>query len=188
MLSEDNRHIRQIITSFNNGRNSSQDFLVDSHHTSSNAEHYIQIIDPHHSSSTTKQIIQRYSASTTLPTLRPLVTKVDGLNYPKNPCNGYVSKLPDNFSGCLACDSTNHRFSFFPKKDNVDDNKLFWQELSAHIPSTRKRKNDPIPRSLTPHQSSVDIHSTKTASVPTRIVPHITNNDKRPHFTLLLLA
>ena len=42
LLSEENRRIRRIMNSFNNGRSSSQNFLVDSHHTSSNAEHNIQ--------------------------------------------------------------------------------------------------------------------------------------------------
>ena len=47
-----------------------------------------------------------------------------------------------------------------------------------HSSSTSKRESDHIPRSLTPPQSSVDIHSTQTASAPTILVTPIINNDK----------
>ena len=76
---------------FNNERGSSQKLLVDSHRSSSNAEQTIQRVDSHHLSLNSEQAIRRYSASDTLPTPRPLVTKTDVLNYSKNPCNGYVS-------------------------------------------------------------------------------------------------
>ena len=49
-----------------------------------------------------------------------------------------------------------------------------------HIPSTRKRKNDPITYALTTPQSNVDIHLTHTTSASMSITLHCTNIDKRP--------
>ena len=112
LLTEEKRRIRRIMTEFTNGRGSSQHTLVDSH----------QGTDLHHSGSNVEQTMKDYSTSDdTLPFSRPLVTKPDGLTYPKNPCNGYVSKWPNAFSSCLACGSTNHRFASCSKKDNVED-------------------------------------------------------------------
>ena len=91
------------MTVFTNGYGSSQHMLVDSR----------QGADSYHFGSNTEQTMKNYSTSDdTLPSSRPLVTKPDGLTYPKNPCNGYVSKWSDGFSGCLACGSTNDRFFF----------------------------------------------------------------------------
>ena len=67
LITEENRRIHQIMTSFNNERDSSQNLLVDSHHSSSNTE----------------QTFQRYSASDTLPTSLPLVTKPEGISFSK---------------------------------------------------------------------------------------------------------
>ena len=83
LLTEDNYRIRRIMPSFNNRHGSSQNLLVDFHHSSLNAEHTIQRIDYHHSSSNIDKTIQRYSTSNTLPTSRPLVEKPDGINYRK---------------------------------------------------------------------------------------------------------
>ena len=95
---------------------------VDSHQKNSNTEQIIQRADSHHLGSNTEQTIQRCSASNTLTTSRPLVTKPNGLIYLKNPCNEYISKWPDGFSDFLACGSTNHRFASCSKRENVDDN------------------------------------------------------------------
>ena len=52
----------------------------------------------------------------------------------------------------------------------------------AHIPSTRKKKSDLIPRSLTIPRLSVDIYSIHKVSVSKIIVPYSTNLDKRSRF------
>ena len=70
----------------------------------------------------------------------------DDNKYPTNPTNGYISQWVDGFQGCLACGSTNHRFSTCPKKDNPNAEILFWQELCEHVPYTRRRKSEPIPK------------------------------------------
>ena len=172
-LTEDKRRILRIMTAFTNERGSSQHMLVISR----------QAADLHHSGSNAETTMKRYYASNdTLPSSRILVTKSDGITYPENLCNGYVSKWPDGFSGCLTCGSTIHRLASCSKNDNVEDKQLFWQELWAHIPSTKKKKSDPIPRSLTPLQSNVDMHSTLTDYVSSRNVPHHPNDDKRPKF------
>ena len=54
LLTEDNCRIRRIVIYFNNIRGSSQNLLVDSNHTSSNADQNIQCVDSHHSSSNTE--------------------------------------------------------------------------------------------------------------------------------------
>ena len=50
LITKENRCIRRIMTSFSNGHDSSQNFLVDSYHTSSNTEQNIQRADSHSSS------------------------------------------------------------------------------------------------------------------------------------------
>ena len=42
---------------------------------------------------------------------KPLVTKADGIQYPKNPENGYVSKWPAAFRRCLGCGQEDHMFN-----------------------------------------------------------------------------
>ena len=173
LLIEKKHRIHRIMTVFTNGRDSSHYLLVNSHQGA-----YL-----HYSGSNTEQTMNRYSASNdTLPSSEPLVTKPDGLTYPNNPCIGFVSKWPDGFNGCLACSSTKHRFTSCSKKDNVEDKKLFWQKFWAHIPSTRERKCDPIPRLPTPPESNFDIHSKLIDSASSRNVLHHPNNDKRPRF------
>ena len=90
-LTEKNRRIHRIMTSCNSGQGSSRNLMIDCHDTSSNTKQHIQRVDSHHSSSNAEQTIQFYSASDTLHTSRPLVTKRDGINYSGNLCNGYVS-------------------------------------------------------------------------------------------------
>ena len=82
------------MTAFNNERDSSQNMPIDYHETNSDTdtEQIIQRADSHHSGPNTEQTLHRYSASNTLPTSRCIVTKPNDLTYPKNPCNGYVSK------------------------------------------------------------------------------------------------
>ena len=90
-LTEENHRIHRIMTSSNSGRGSSRNLMIDCHDTSSNTKQNIQRVDSHHSSSNAEQTIQFHSASDTLHTSRPLVTKLDGINYPENPCNRYIS-------------------------------------------------------------------------------------------------
>ena len=59
LLTENNHHICRIIPSFNNGRGSVQNLLVDSHYLSSNAEQTIQRVGSHHSRSNAEKGIQR---------------------------------------------------------------------------------------------------------------------------------
>ena len=68
-----------------------------------------------------------------------LVKGTDGKMYPKNPSNGYISRFPDDFTGCLGCGSTEHRFRRCPHSNEKDLSEFFWQELWAHIPTTANR-------------------------------------------------
>ena len=59
--------------------------------------------------SQTETIITQHS--NTFPSLdfsKSLVVKGDGKHYPRNPTNGYVSKFPDGFFGCLVCEFDSH--------------------------------------------------------------------------------
>lgn len=161
---EDNRHIRRIMTTFNNGRGIFHTLLLDSHYSSSNTE----------------QTIQSYSTSDVLSTSIILVTKPDGINYPNYPCNIYVSKWSDGFSDCLACDSTTYQVVPFHEKYNAVDKNVLTGNLCA-FSLNQEKKSDSFPRVLTPPQSNVDIHSTQTAAASrsANYVPHSTNIDKR---------
>ena len=113
------------MTNFNNGHDSFQNLLVDSHQNA-HTEQIIQRVDFSHSGSNAEQTIQRYFTSNTIPpSSKPLVTKPNGLTCLKNPCNGYISKWPDGFSGYIVCGSTNHRFDSCPKREMFDDKKIF---------------------------------------------------------------
>ena len=79
---------------------------------------------------------------------RPLETKKDGKHYPRNPTNGYVSRWPDGFHGCLGCGSDDHRFDMYPQRPNKDIRQLFWQELWAHVPTTRTKQNSDVHQSI----------------------------------------
>ena len=41
---------------------------------------------------------------------KPLVVKKDGQSYPQNSTNGYISRYPSNFFGCLGCGAVDHLF------------------------------------------------------------------------------
>jgi len=73
-----------------------------------------------------------------------LVKGTDGKMYPKNPSNGYISRFPDDFTGCLGCGSTEHRFRVCPRSNEKDLREIFWQELWDHIPTTRKKLIPPF--------------------------------------------
>ena len=72
---EGNLRIRRIMTTFNQ-RDTSQHLLVDCHNSRSKA----------------KKIIEHYTNFDALLTSRHIVTKPDGILYPKKPCNGSISK------------------------------------------------------------------------------------------------
>ena len=98
---------------------------------------------------------------------KPLVTKVDGHQYPKNPDNGYVSRHPIIFRGCLGCEKIDHLFKTCSQYMNTDVRANYWQELWSHMPVTRmsntmmrddrlsrdNNNNDPAMH-MTTHQSS----------------------------------
>jgi len=46
---------------------------------------------------------------------RSLVIKQDGMIYPKNPTNGYVSQFTDGFDGCLGHGSNQNQFRKYPR-------------------------------------------------------------------------
>ena len=75
---------------------------------------------------------------------RPLVKGADGKQYPKNPVNGYTSQIADGFHGCLGCGETNHRFRECSRRNEKAVRERFWQELWAHVPSTRKREMEAV--------------------------------------------
>ena len=134
-LTDENRHIRYIISTMTTDRGSSHNnILVQSHNSSSSAE----------------QIIVTHSNPEAMVNIKPLVIIKDGFRYPKNPTNGYVSRWCGDFRGCLACGSDIYRFASCSSRNHPKNKSLFSQELWAHVPTTRNRKSEPI------HQSFLD--------------------------------
>ena len=62
--------------------------------------------------------------------------KQDGKSYPRNPTNGYYSKYPDGFFGCLGCGSGKHLFREYKDQRDRAVRSVYWQELWAHVPKT----------------------------------------------------
>ena len=130
---------------------------------------------------------------------KPLVKGTDGNIYPKNPSNGYISRFPDDFTGCLGCGSTEHRFRRCPRCNEKDLRELFWQELWAHIPTTRKKPSPPFATtnrfisspSLLPNLP-LPPSPRHSASIPrfnfNSVAWQEHQDAKRPHFLLYLLA
>ena len=110
--------------------------------------HNNTVVQSRYSGSSAEQTIVAYSNPEAKVKERPLVVKKDGHSYPSNPTNGYVSRWRDGCFGCLGCGSDNHRFASCSKKNDLDSRSLFWQELWAHVPSTRKRASGYIRPSL----------------------------------------
>ena len=98
-----------------------------------------------HSGSVTEKTIVQHANPETEMCVRLLSMK-DGNTYSTNPTNGYSSQWVDGFQGCLARGSTNHRFTTCLKKNDPNTKILFWQKFWAHVPSTRRRKSEPIPK------------------------------------------
>ena len=48
----------------------------------------------------------------------------------------------------MACGASQHRFATCKQKQEPQARKLFCQELWAHVPTTRSRKSDSIPKSV----------------------------------------
>ena len=57
---------------------------------------------------------------------KPLVTGTDGKVYPTNPSNGFISRFPDDFTGCLGWGSTEHRFRGCPRSNEKKLTRFFW--------------------------------------------------------------
>ena len=100
----------------------------------------ILLVDYHHSSSNSEWTVHRYSAFDALSTSNHLMKKPEGINYPKNPCSGYVSKWLDDFNDCLACDSTTHRFDSCLKKNNVNEKNILTRTLGAYSLNQEKEE------------------------------------------------
>ena len=152
-VTDESRRIRRIVSTMNSNRGTSNNnSFVQSHHSGSSAE----------------QTIVAHSNPAAKANERPLVIKKDGKSYPRNPTNNYVSRWPDGFFGCLGCGSDTHRFAVCSQRNNADIKRLFWQELWAHVPTTRQRESEVIHPSLL--HSKPSCHSditTNTNSIQT---------------------
>ena len=89
---------------------------------------------------------------------KPLITKADRIQYPKNPENGYISRHSTIFRGCLCCRKEGHLFiTCSQNRDKVVRNN-YWQELWCHIPSTRKRNTVKQEERLSRHHNTPVMH------------------------------
>ena len=60
--------------------------------------------------------------------LKPVATKADRQQYPKNPDNGYVSRHPKTFRGCLGCGQLGHLFKACLQNKNLEVRANYWKE------------------------------------------------------------
>ena len=130
-LADKTKHINKLLSSHLSPR--SQSNLIDSanfHYSNSQAKLTIE----HHSDPP-----PHLNSSS-----RTLLVKKDGKSYLKNPTNGYISRFPNGFFGCLSCGASSHQFK--ECKDNRVNavRRLYWQELWARVPQTRKRVSFPF--------------------------------------------
>ena len=72
---------------------------------------------------------------------KPLVIR-DDVQYPVNPKNGYTSKWPATFRGCLGCGQSGHHFNSCPQSAIKSVRLRYWQELWCHIPNTRRQNRE----------------------------------------------
>ena len=71
---------------------------------------------------------------------KPQVKGTDGKIYPKNPSNRYISRFPDDLTGCLGCGSTEHRFRGCPRSNEKTYANLFGKNCGfTFLPLERKR-------------------------------------------------
>ena len=159
-LSDESRRIRKIMSTMNTDRGSSTN---------------TSFVQSHHSGSSAEQTIAAHSNPEAKVDERPLETKKDGKQYPRNPTNGYISRWPDGFHGCLGCGSDDHRFAMCPQRSNKDIRQLFWQELWAHVPTTRTKKSSDVHQSI--HDSKPP--SPSTITVNTNNIRTITQTNTR---------
>ena len=89
---------------------------------------------------------------------KPLVVKKDGQSYPRNPTNGYISRYPSNFFGCLGCGAVDHLFKECQHNRVSTVRSLYWQELWAHVPKTRKKISHPFDPPNTDSVNTVSSH------------------------------
>ena len=121
--------------------------LLSSHlHPRSHSHSHVPNALSHYSSnSQAETTITRHSELPPLiDTPKPMVVKQDGKSYPQNPSNGYVSKYPDGFFGCLGYGSSTHRFRKCKDHSDPAVRKVYWRELWAHVAHTRKRPCNPF--------------------------------------------
>ena len=99
-----------------------------------------------------------------------MVKKADGQQYPKNPDNGYVSRHPTTFRGCLGCGQLGHLFKACLQNKNLEVRANYWQELWCHIPATRKKnstmRDDRMSRNISNNPSVMYMATQKSTSGP----------------------
>ena len=137
------------------------------------SSHNNTFVESHHSSSSAEQTIVTHSNPEAMVNERPLAVKKDGFSYPQNPTNGYISRWRDGFRGCLSCGSDTHRFASCTSRSDPTNKLLFWKELWAHVPTTRKKKSEPIHQSLIDADPSCSPSNKATANcIQTDIAPN----------------
>ena len=88
----------------------------------------IDSINFYYSNSPAELTIEHHSNP--LPSLdsssKPLVVKEDEKTYHKTPTNGYISRYPNVFFGCLGYGSSNHLFRECKENKNPTVRCLYW--------------------------------------------------------------
>ena len=104
LVEDDGKRIRKLMTTFDTIRG----FTINSLQMESNCLNSNSLAE------------QSLEANDTTRTDKPLLAGNDGKVYHKNPSNGYISRFPDDFNGCLGCGSTEHRYRWYPRSNEKD--------------------------------------------------------------------
>jgi hypothetical protein len=65
-----------------------------------------------------------------------------GSVFSTDPATGYVSRHPNNFTGCLGCGNANHVFKQCPARNDPTTKQTFFRELFCIKPHLRRRPAD----------------------------------------------
>ena len=142
-LSDKTWRIRRIMSQNIASNNSTQHHLASNNNNTSDLP---TLAGHNYQGSAAEQTITEYTNPGANQSDRPLTKSNNGKFYPSNPTNGYISNWEDGFQGCVGCGDSQHRFATCTDKQKPLSRQIFWQELWAHVPSTRIRKCDPIPQ------------------------------------------
>ena len=89
-------------------------------------------------------LLQAHKGSIAVQTKKNRIT---GLDHPYDFEYNLTSRFPVSFRGCLICGATDHfsKFGCLVEMISKEERKLFFNEMWAHKPYTKRRNKEGIP-------------------------------------------